>query len=35
MIEDFENVERNLTQEIESQGMYTHTHTNIHIHIQI
>ena len=29
MIEDGENVERNSSEEIESQGMYTHTHTYI------
>ena len=31
MIEDGENVERNSSEEIESQGMYTHTHTHIYI----
>ena len=35
MIEDGENVERNSSEEIESQGMYTHTHTHTHTHIYV
>ena len=34
MIEDGENIERNSSEEIESQGTHTHTHTYIeHMHV--